>query len=161
MEYLTTDVFGEWESEGGATANLDDSTHLAEPGFAPNIAPKLKLVGTPNQIEWAEQIKDRVNKEFDRVGVVMKSAAAKQVDGDQTDTLQLVMIMEEKRGEVMANDSAGYFIRDWQELTDQVRQMIVKDPRYAKIMSNQAPRKRVITIHNDDQRQRWPEGAEL
>ena len=33
----------------------------------------------------------------------------------------------------MANPSAGYFIKDWQELTDQVRQMIFKDPRYQTI----------------------------
>ena len=161
MEDLTADGLGEWESEGGATIRLDVLAHLATPGFGPNIAAKTILVGTPNQIEWAEQIKDRVHKEFDRVGMIMKSVAAKQVGWDQTDTLQLVAILEEKRHDVMANDRAGYYIHDWQELSDQVREMIVKDPRYGKIMARQAARRHAITIKNEDQEPHWPEGAEL
>jgi hypothetical protein len=161
MEDLTTGVLGEWESEGGATNRLDAFAQLAPPGFGPSIAAKTILVGTPNQIEWAEQIKDRVHKEFDRVGVIMKSVAAKQEGWDQTDTLKLVAILEEKRQDVMANDRAGYFIHDWQELSDQVREMIVKDPRYGKIMARQAARKHAITIKNQDQESHWPEGAEL
>jgi len=161
MEDVTTDVLGEWENEGGATTHLDDFAHLATPGFGPNIMAEPILVGTPNQIEWAEQIKDRVHKEFDRVGLLMKSVAAKQVGWAQTDTLKLVTILEEKRYEVMANDRAGYFIHDWHELSDQVRQMIVKDPRYAKIMASQAARKHTTAIKNEDQEPHWPEGAEL
>jgi hypothetical protein len=161
MEDLTADVLGEWESEGGATIRLDAFAHLATPGFGPSIAPKAILVGTPNQIEWAEQIKDRVHKEFDRVGTILKSVAAKQVGWDQTDTLKLVAILEEKRHDVMATDRAGYFIHDWQELSDQVRQMIVKDPRYGKIMARQAARKHAITRTNEDRGTHWPEGAEL
>jgi len=34
------------------------------------------------------------------------------------------------RIEVMEHQEAGYFIHDWQELRDQVRQMIMKDDRY-------------------------------
>jgi hypothetical protein len=161
MEDFTTDVLGEWESEGGTTTRLDVFAHLATPGFKPNIAANTILVGTPNQIEWAEQIKERVHKEFDRVGMIMKSVAAKQVGWDQTDTLRLVAILEEKRHDVMANDRAGYFIHDWQELRDQVREMIVKDPRYGKIMARQAARKHAITVKDEDQKPRWPEGAEL
>ena len=161
MEDLTTDVLGEWESEGGAAGRLDVFADLATPGFKPNIAAKTILVGTPSQIEWAEQIKERVHKEFDRVGMIMKSVAAKQVGWDQTDTLKLVAILEEKRHDVMANDRAGYFIHDWQELSDQVREMIIKDPRYGEIMARQAVRKHAITITNQDQQSRWPEGAEL
>ena len=33
----------------------------------------------------------------------------------------------------MAKDRAGYFIHDWQELRDQVRQLIIQDPRYQAI----------------------------
>jgi hypothetical protein len=160
MEDLTTDV-EEWESEGGATTPLDVFAHLATPGFGPSTAAKPILVGTPNQIEWAEQVKERVHKEFDRVGMLLKSVAAKQVGWDQTDILRLVAILEEKRHDVMANDRAGYFIHDWQELSDQVREMIVKDPRYRKIMARQAARKHATTIKNKDQEPRWPEGAEL
>jgi len=156
MEDLTADVLGEWESEGGATI-----AHPAMPGLGPRIAAKTILVGTPNQIEWAEQIKDRVHKEFDRAGMILKSVAAKQVSSDQTDTLKLVAILEEKRHDVMVNDRAGYFIHDWQELSDQVREMIVKDPRYEKIMARRAARKHAITTTNEDRETRWPEGAEL
>jgi len=161
MEDLTADVLGEWESEGGATTRLDVFAHPATLGFGPSIAAKTILVGTPNQIEWAEQIKDRVHEEFDRVGMILKSAAAKQVGWDQTDTLKLIAILEEKRHDALANDRAGYFIHDWQELSDQVREMIVKDPRYGKIMARQAARKHATTIKNKDQEPRWPEGAEL
>jgi hypothetical protein len=38
----------------------------------------------------------------------------------------------------MAQERAGYFIKDWHELTDQVRQMIAKDPRYQVIKSNRS-----------------------
>lgn len=161
MEDLTTDALGEWESEGGATTCVDVFAHLATPDFGPNIAAKTIRVGTPNQIEWAEQIKDRVHKEFDRVGMILKLVAATQVGWDQTDTLKLVAILEEKRHDVMANDRAGYFIHDWQELRDQVREMILKDPRYGNIMASQAARKHAISIKTEDQKPHWPEGAEL
>ena len=161
MEDLTADVLGEWESEGGAAIRLDGLTHLATSGFEQSTAAKTILAGTPNQIEWAEQIKDRVQQEFDRVGAILKSVAANQVGWDQTDTLNLAAILEEKRHDVMANDRAGYFIHDWQELRDQVREMIVKDPRHGKIMARQAARKRAIAIKNEDRETRWPEGAEL
>ena len=161
MEDLETDVLGEWESEGGSTIRLDAFAQPAPRGFRQIMAAETMLVGTPNQTEWAEQIKDRVHKEFDRVGMIMKSVAAKQVGLDQTDTVKLVAILEEKRQEVMANDRAGYFIHDWQELSDQVRQMIIKDPRYAKIMASQAARKHTSTTKIEDQETHWPEGAEL
>jgi len=105
----------------------------------PVIVMATALTGTANQIEWGEQIKARVGKEFDRVANAMRSAARKQEDLDRTDTLGLVAILEEKRLEVMANDRAGYFIHDWQEL---VRHMVVTDPRYAKVMIRQAARRR-------------------
>jgi hypothetical protein len=41
--------------------------------------------------------------------------------------------LEKKRAEVMARDEAGYFIREWQELRDQVRQMIRQDARFRAI----------------------------
>jgi len=42
--------------------------------------------------------------------------------------------------QVMGNEQAGYFIQDWQELRDQVRQLIIGDPRYKAIKANQAVR---------------------
>lgn len=98
------------------------------------------MTGTPNQIEWAEQIKPRVNAEFDRVAKALQAVACNQEEQDPTDTQAIIAILEEKRVEVMAKDQAGYFIRDWQELRDQVRQMIARDPRYQAIKANRAAR---------------------
>jgi len=89
--------------------------------------------GTASQIEWAEQIKPRVGAEFDRVALALATVAEKQHEAARADTLAVIEILREKQVEVMANDFAGYFIRDWQELTDQVRQMIRQDPRYQAI----------------------------
>ena len=135
---IPPDALGDWESEGGRPAQ-------AEPGFSlepPTTAATKALTGTVNQIEWAEQIKERVSRDFDRVANAMKSVASKQVERERSDTQALIDILEEKRTEVMANDRAGYFIHDWQDPGDQVRQMIVNDPRYETIRTSQAARKR-------------------
>jgi len=118
-------AIGQWESEGGASGPS-----------------KVELTGTVNQIDWAEQIKERVGRDFDRVANAMKSVAAKQVGWNKSDTQALIDILEEKRTEVMAKDRAAYFIHDWQEPGDQVRQMIVKDPRYETIRMSRAARRR-------------------
>jgi len=92
-----------------------------------------KLTGTPSQIEWAEQIRPRVADEFDRVAKAFHAAAGRQSEQDRIETLALIAILEEKRAEVLANDRAGYFIRDWQELSGRVRETIGQDPRYQAI----------------------------
>ena len=98
------------------------------------------MTGTTNQIEWAEQIKPRVNAEFDRVEKAFQSVARRQGEPERQDTLRVIAILEEKRGEVMANGSAGYFIHGWRELTDQVRRLISDDPRFAAIKSGRKTR---------------------
>ena len=45
---------------------------------------------------------------------------------------------KEKRTEVRTKDQAGYFIRVWRELRDQVRKMIGKDSRYQAIKAERA-----------------------
>ena len=92
-----------------------------------------KLAGTPSQIEWAEQIRPRVCAEFDRVSDALLAVAGKQSEEDRFGTQAIIAIRREKRVEVLAKGKAGYFIRDWQELSDQVRQLIRKDPRYQAI----------------------------
>jgi hypothetical protein len=52
------------------------------------------------------------------------------------DLQTIILILEDKRAGVMANESAGYFIHDWQELRDQVRRLILADGRY-KAIKNQ------------------------
>lgn len=91
------------------------------------------MTGTQSQIEWAEQIRPRVDAEFMRVATAFRFTAELQTGVDREDTLAVIAILEEKRVETLANDQAGYFIRNWQELTDQVRQSIAADERYRAI----------------------------
>ena len=99
------------------------------------------LTGTVNQIEWAERIRGRVHDEFDRVAATFYAAAARQDAEAKADTLAIIAILEDIRTEVMRRDQAGYFIHDWQEITDQVRQMIFHDARYAAIRERQQTRR--------------------
>ena len=71
--------------------------------------------------------------EFDRVITALEAAATMQSAHDRVDTQAMIAILEEKRAEVMEHQEAGYFIQDWQELRDQVRQMIMTDDRYKAI----------------------------
>jgi hypothetical protein len=104
----------------------------------------IQLTGTANQIEWAERIRMQVDAEFDRVARVLLEAAGKQGVQAQANTHLIIKILEEKRLEVMANPKAGYFIHDWQELRDQVRQMIMKDNRYKVIKAGEATARAAI-----------------
>ncbi len=101
------------------------------------------LTGTPAQVEWAARIIPTVVHEFDRVAAAFQAQASRQTGLDQAETLSLIAILEQKRAETLANERAGYFIRDWQELNDQVRQMIGKDPGYREIKEARAARRRV------------------
>ena len=55
------------------------------------------MIGTGNQVDWAEQIKARVGVEFDRVAKALASAAGKQAEQDRLETQALISILEEKR----------------------------------------------------------------
>ena len=120
---LMEEAIQAWEGEGGAF-------QLAE----------RPLIGTANQVEWAMQIKTRVNAEFDRVAKAIESVASKQAEPDRINTRAIIAILEEKRAGVMAEDRAGYFIHDWQELRDQVRQMLVQDSRYQAFKAKRVAR---------------------
>ena len=91
------------------------------------------MSGTESQVEWAQRIRCRVNEEFDRVTRAFRSVAAKQSDIGRAATEAILGILEEKRTAVMSRRDAGYFIKAWQEIGDQVRQMILHDPRYQAI----------------------------
>jgi chaperonin GroES len=105
------------------------------------------MTGTANQVEWAEQIRVRVNGEFDRVARVLASAACRQTEEDRLDTVAVIAILEDKRAEAMGKDQAGYFIHDWQELGDQVRRMITEDARYKVIQANKELARRISAIN--------------
>jgi hypothetical protein len=106
------------------------------------LASETKLTGTPSQVEWAEQIRLTVAQEFDRVAKVFQAQISIQTGQKQSETRTILAILEQKRADTMANQNAGYFIRDWQELSDQVRQMIAKDPRYQAIKDTRLARRR-------------------
>ena len=99
------------------------------------------LRGTPNQVEWAERIKRQVDCEFDRVSASFRSRAAMQNPVKRTETNAILDILEDKRVDVMSRQDAGYFIREWQEISDQVRQLIAGDARYLAIKSAREARK--------------------
>ena len=94
------------------------------------------MTGTASQMEWAERIKRQVDSEFDRVAASFRSVAEKQIVRKRADTEAIIAILEDKRSEVMIREQAGYFIQEWQEITDQVRKMIMADSRYQAIKLN-------------------------
>jgi hypothetical protein len=100
------------------------------------------MTGTSSQIAWAEQIKIRVAAEFGRVTNALEKVAARQSEHDRAETSAIIAIVQHIRFEVMAKDEAGYFIRDWQELGDQVRRMIGQDPAYKAIKIRREARSR-------------------
>jgi hypothetical protein len=101
-----------WEDDGGAV-----------------MPSKRPLVGTVNQIAWALQIRADANAEFDPMAVALKGVARRQTGPNQSRTRTILAILEEKRDSMLAPNDAGYFIHDWQELRDQVRLLILHDPR--------------------------------
>jgi pyruvate/oxaloacetate carboxyltransferase len=124
------DPIATWEGEGGFIAR---STQHG-------------MIGTLNQIAWAVQIKSQVEEEFDRVRKVLEYAITKQPAEDVVDIQAVILILEDKRAEVMENEQAGYFIHDWQQLRDQVSRMIVGDPRYEAIKAGRTSRFRLLAI---------------
>jgi len=107
-----------------------------EEGGAARLSPGASMTGTASQLEWARRIRRQVNAEFDRVAEVFRSVARKQSESKRAETEAVIAILEDKRAEVMSRQQAGYFIHDWQEIGDQVRQMIFRDARYQAIKTN-------------------------
>ena len=112
-----------WEDEGGA------------------VPPSPGMKGTAAQVEWAERIKRTVGAEFDRVAAAFQSVAIKQDAANRADTEAILAVLAEKRAEVMSIDSAGSFIRNWQDIGDQVRTLISSDPRFEAVKWNRATRR--------------------
>jgi hypothetical protein len=115
-----------WESEGGAAPGMAGTSTISS--------------GTVNQVEWAERIRRQVNEEFDRVARSFHSVEVRQSAARRAETEAILGILEDKRAAVMSREDAGYFIRDWQEIADQVRQLIFHDPRYQALKNNRPVR---------------------
>ena len=131
-----------WEGEGGGLRQSSDDRLAPRFAFArggPVVAEK-KMIGTANQVDWAARIRGQVSEEFDRVAKALESAMSRQSELKREETLATIAILEDKRAEVLAQDHAGYFIREWQELRDQVRELITQDSRYQTIRANRAAR---------------------
>lgn len=118
-----------WENEGGAAP-------------APFGDWAVRLQGTASQVEWAERIRMQVSAEFDRVASSFRAVAKNQSGGKRADIADLIALLEEKRAEVMKREQAGYFIQTWQEINDQVRQMIFHDTRYPAIRARLEARRK-------------------
>jgi hypothetical protein len=58
----------------------------------------------------------------------------------------MIAILEEKRREVLGRNEAGYFIKHWQELSDEVQRLIRDDSRFAAIRLAKAARKETPAI---------------
>jgi hypothetical protein len=93
----------------------------------------IPLTGTPAQVEWGERIRRAVDADFDRVAAAFRVVADRQSDRKRADTETILMVLEEKRAEVMSRTQAGYFIHEWQEIGGRVRQLILRDARYQAI----------------------------
>ena len=96
--------------------------------------------GNAEQVNKAKRIKERINSEFDRLARALESSAGKHTGPEQKDIEAVLVILEEKRAEVMAKGQADYFINNWREVNDQVRELIVQDTRYREINTRKALR---------------------
>jgi hypothetical protein len=124
----TDQTIAAWEDEGGA--------------LKPS---KPVLLGTDNQIAWAEQIRTNVDAEFDRIAGALESVALRQTEPHRSETRVAIALLEEKRAGVMARSDAGYFIKNWQELRDQARSLITDDLRHKTARDN-----RMTTTESSD-----------
>jgi hypothetical protein len=120
--------------------NSEESQGGEEATSAGDIVSAVSMTGTPSQVEWAERIRRQVYREFDRVAASFRAVADRQDELKRADTEAVIAILEQQRAEVMSRKDAGYFIHDWQEISDQVRQMIFRDPRFQAIKRNKAAR---------------------
>jgi hypothetical protein len=129
MDQRTRRAIQAWEDEGGAASPSLDT-------------PVASLTGTAAQVEWAELIRTRVDAEFDGVVACFRAIAERHSGEKRADTEAIIAIVEDKRHEVLERGQAGYFIHDWQDISDQVRQMIFHDARYQAIKSRRPARPR-------------------
>jgi hypothetical protein len=111
-----------------------------------STVPAVSWIGKESQIEWAERIKPLVSAEFDRVAETLEAVARRQPVTDRLETRAVIAILEEKRLEVLGRNEAGYFIKNWQELTDQVQRLIRDDSRFPAIRLAKAARKETPAI---------------
>lgn len=109
------------------------------------------MTGSALQVEWAERIRIQVGEEFDRIERTLRSVARRQTPTKRADTEAILSIVEEKRAAVLSSQQAGYFIRDWQEISDQVVKMIGKDLRFQAIKAGRNKAQGLKTLEEEKQ----------
>jgi len=123
--------FRRWPADRGGL--LDGPAALSEVPSLSECDQNKHMTGTASQIEWAERIRAQVGEEFDRVARTLRAVALRQGRVKRAGTEAILGILEEKRAVVMARQQAGYFIREWQEIGDQVRKLMADDVRVLAI----------------------------
>ena len=63
-------------------------------------------------MEWAERIRRQVDGDFDRVAAAFRLVADRQSGRKRADTEAILIILEDKRTEVMARGEAGISSRN-------------------------------------------------
>jgi uncharacterized protein YheU (UPF0270 family) len=86
--------------------------------------------GVPSSVDWWSPC--------DPVAKALQALAGMSAAQDRTDTQAVIVVLEEKRTEVRTKDQAGYLIRVWRELRNQVRKMMGQDSRYPAIKAKRA-----------------------
>lgn len=100
------------------------------------------MTGTEGQVQWAERIRPAVQAEFDRVARALRQVWERQQGQDRHDTVAIIALLDELRSTTLANEHAGYFVRVWQEPSDQVRRLLAQDARYQAIRIQRNTRKK-------------------
>ena len=118
---MTTNI-GEWEDDGGSIAPDREEGHL---------------IGTLNQIALAGEIRARISAESDRVQAAPEAAAYKRSQR-RSDVGMMIATLEEKRAQEMSHRQAGHYIQRWSELRHQVRNLLLRDPRYRELKRRHA-----------------------
>lgn len=89
-----------WEGEGGGLRQ--SSVEQVAPRFAFGrggpVAAAKRIIGTANQVDWAERIKRQVSAEFDRVLKALESVASKHAGQIRRETLTTIAVLEDERG---------------------------------------------------------------
>lgn len=104
------------------------------------------LTGSPAQVEWAGRLKALAGAEFDRVAKSFRLVALSQGENKRAETEAILEILKEKRAVVMNQEEAGYFIREWQEIGEQVRKLIGQDFRFQSIQAKRAEHSSTIFV---------------
>jgi len=94
MKTIEEDI-STWESEGGS---------LTAAPF-PNAL---------RRVVWAEGIQAKVNARFNNLIDTLKVLALKESDEGRLTIFEMMLVLEERRGEMLLSEKRDCFIHDWQ-----------------------------------------------